>query len=54
MYTYQDFLERTQSEDQKMEFVLSAITNYRADDMYKTARLGDEYDKHRNRTIVDS
>ena len=53
MYTYQDFLERTQSDDLKMEFVLSAITNYRADDLYKTARLGDEYDRHRNRTIVE-
>lgn len=45
--TYQDFLE---AED-VTKFVGSAISTYKQSDMYKTARLADEYDAQLNPTV---
>ncbi len=49
MLTFQDFQE---AED-VTKFVLSAIQSYQQTDMYRTAKLADEYDAQRNPTITN-
>lgn len=49
MLTYQDFLE----EPQKTEFLKKAIREHVAGDMYKLAKIADEYDAQRNVTIYE-
>ena len=54
MKTYQDFLEVAEKSDQeRMEFVLSAINNHKDSDLYKQAVIAKEYDAHRNVTIAN-
>lgn len=54
MRTYQDFLEVAEKSDQeRMEFVLSAINNHKDSDLYKQAVIAKEYDAHRNVTIAN-
>lgn len=54
MKTYQDFLEVAEKSDQeRMEFVLSAINNHKGSDLYKQAVIAKEYDAHRNVTIAN-
>lgn len=48
MKTYQDLIEAPD----KSKFILEAIHDYQDSDMYKTAKLGDEYNKQHNRTIM--
>lgn len=54
MKTYQDFLEIADRSDRdRMEFVLSAISNHRESELYKEAVVAREYDAHRNVTIIN-
>ena len=53
MITYQDFLQVGQDVNHIMAFIHSAIFQHKATNMYKTAVVADEYDKRRNRTIVN-
>lgn len=54
MYTYQDLLKVTETGDdrRKMEFTRSIIQDHENSELYKTAVLAKEYDRRRNRTIV--
>lgn len=47
MVTYQDFLAASD----KTQFVKSCIEKHKTSDLYQTALLADEYDRHENRTI---
>lgn len=51
MKTYQDFLEDVKDEKTKMDFVFDAIQQYQTTDLYKTAVIADQYDRHLNVTI---
>ena len=51
MLTYQDFLLVGQDEKDRMDFVWRAIENHKSTDLYRTAIIADEYDRHQNRTI---
>lgn len=56
MITYQDLLkvlnDHPGDEREKMNFTLSVIQDYERSELYQNALLADEYDKQRNRTIV--
>ena len=47
MLTYQDFIAETN----KAAFINQAIREHIASEMYKTAKIADEYDRHKNVTI---
>lgn len=49
MLTYQDFVVETN----KAAFINKAIQEHIGSDMYKTAKVADEYDRHKNVTIND-
>lgn len=49
MKTYQDYLKA----DDKLRFVVAAINDYRAGDMYRTALIANEYERQRNVTISE-
>lgn len=51
MLTYQDLLAVPQSEAQRVEFVKRAIEQHKATDLYQTAIIAEEYDRHKNPTI---
>ena len=53
LITYQDFLMVGQDINHIMEFVHSAIFQHKSTQIYKTAVIADEYDRRRNRTIVN-
>lgn len=50
MQTFQDYKEFTGTQ---AEFIKKAISEYKADDLYKTACIADEYDRQENRTIKE-
>lgn len=52
MKTYQDLLEVVNSEDQKKEFLISAINDHKGSDRYYWAKTGATYDKQENTTIM--
>lgn len=53
MLTYQDLIKiDTMDETKRINFVRSAIFDHKATELYKTAVLADEYDRHQNRTIM--
>ena len=53
MLTYQD-LQKVQDDDKaKMEFAYALIYEHKNTELYETAEIADEYDKHKNRTIVE-
>lgn len=54
MYTFQD-LSKIDPKDEKkrIDFVFSAIQQHKDTDLYQTALLADEYDRQRNRTILE-
>lgn len=53
MLTYQD-LQKVQDDDKaKMEFAYALIYEHRNTELYDMAVIADEYDRHRNRTIVE-
>ena len=49
MKTYQDY----EKAENKLDFIVSAINEYRSSEEYKTALLADEYERQRNPTIRD-
>lgn len=51
MVTYQDFLKVSQNETDRMDFVYRAINCHKDTELYKTAMIAEEYDKHQNTTI---
>ena len=51
MRTYEDLLEIEDSDQERLNFVLSAILEYKSSDMYKEADVARDYFKRRNRTI---
>lgn len=51
MYTYQDYLKIKDNDDEKMLFVRQLINQHKDTDLYRTALIADEYDRHQNRTI---
>lgn len=53
MHTYQDLLEVGENEVNRMEFVREVISTHKSSDLYKTAKIADDYDKKRNTTIVN-
>lgn len=52
MKTYQDLLAAGTDENSRMEFILAVIEDHRNSDVYKQAKLADEYDRRQNRTIL--
>lgn len=52
MKTYQDLLQISESETDRMNFVLSVIREHEASDIYKTAVVADQYDRKQNTTIT--
>ncbi len=52
IYTYNDLADIGQNEQQRMEFVLSAIREHKGSDLYKTAYDAELYYKHQNPTIM--
>ena len=52
IYTYNDLTDIGQNEQQRMEFVLSAIREHKWSDLYKTAYDAELYYKHKNPTIM--
>lgn len=53
MYTYQDLLKCENNEDARMAFCLDVIKEHRGTLMFRTAVQADEYDAHRNTTIMN-
>lgn len=53
MVTYQDLQKVGNDENKRMEFVYGVISQHKTTDAYKNAVIADEYDKQRNRTIVN-
>lgn len=52
MYTYNDLLEVSEREENRMEFVRSVINSHKTSDMYKNAKVADDYDRQQNTTIM--
>ncbi|MBO7095360.1 MAG: phage portal protein, partial [Lachnospiraceae bacterium] len=52
MKTYQDLLEVIGNDDNLKEFLITAVNQYKGDDMYRDAVVGDAYDKQQNVTIM--
>ena len=53
MKTYQDLIELGDREQDRMTFVLSAISEHKSSELYITAQIADEYDRKQNRTIIN-
>ena len=52
MQTYQDLITVGDNEAKRMEFVRTVINDHKNTDLYKTAKIADEYDRKQNRTIL--
>lgn len=52
MYTYQDLIGVGEKEQDRIDFVHSAISAHKTTDLYQTAVIADEYMRQRNRTIM--
>ena len=53
MKTYQDFLKKSGSEQDKQEFILEAINDHKQSGMYNLAADAEEYAHQRNSTIMN-
>ena len=53
MQTYQDLVAVGENEALRMQFVHGLIGSRGEDDLYKTAKVAEQYRKHRNKTIND-
>ena len=51
-YTYQDLLNAGKTDNDRINFVRSAILVHKGSWLYDHAKIADEYDKRRNRTIM--
>lgn len=52
MKTYQDLLEVVDNETLLKEFIISAINDHKGSESYRWAKIGEEYDKQQNTTIM--
>ena len=52
MYTYQDLL-KVESDVSRINFVRNAIDKYKTSELYHTAKIANQYNKHQNVTIRD-
>lgn len=52
MYTYQDLQQHEGKEGERLDFVKQSIVQYESSDLYREAKVADEYARHRNRTIL--
>jgi hypothetical protein len=52
MKTYQDLLSVEQTDKSRAEFVRDVIKRYQSGDIYRTAKVADEYDRCRNTTAM--
>lgn len=52
MLTYQDLQKVGESDHDIMEFCRKVIRDHKSSELYRTAKIADEYDRHRNTTIV--
>lgn len=53
IYTYQDLLKIKDDDDARMGFTRSVIVDHKHSELYENAILAKEYDRRRNRTIVN-
>lgn len=53
MITYQDFLEISEKEEDRINFLYSAIGNHKNSEIYKIAKIAETYDRKKNKTIED-
>lgn len=53
IYTYQDLLKIEDNDARKMEFARSVINDHKHSELYENAILAKEYDRRRNRTIIN-
>ena len=53
MITYQDLLEVGKTDAAKIEFIDKAIKTHKTSELYTTAIIAEEYNRHRNVTIND-
>lgn len=53
MKTYQDLLAVGLDEKERMAFVKQCIMQHKSTSMYKTAWIADQYNKHKNVTIIE-
>ena len=53
MKTYQDLVAIGQDEKERMDFVKQCIMEHQTSDLYKTAWIADQYNKHQNVTITE-
>lgn len=53
MLTYQDLLEVQDDDKAKMEFAYALIQEHKNTELFETAQIADEYDRHKNRTILE-
>lgn len=53
MYTYQDLLEVSERETERIEFARKAVNLHKQSDIYKTAVIADKYDRQQNATIME-
>ena len=54
MLTFQDYqLVRDDDDNAKMEFVRALIDEHKTSELYKMAEIADDYDRHKNRTIIE-
>ena len=51
MYTYQDYLQALKNGTKVKDFIKGCIEKHKETNLYKTAVIADEYDRHQNRTI---
>ena len=52
MKTYQDLLEVVDNETLLKDFIISAINDHKGSEQYRWAKIGEEYDKQQNTTIM--
>lgn len=53
MYTFQDFMQIGETEDERMDFITEAIQQHKASDLYNDAVIAEQYMKKRNVTIMN-
>lgn len=53
MITFQDWLQVPKTDKEISEFVRRVISAHKDSDLYKTAKIADEYDKCRNTTVMN-
>ena len=53
MYTYQDFMQVRDDDDERIKFTLAVIEQHKNSDNYEEAVIAEEYNKHQNRTIIE-